>query len=111
MDSLFWWTGALLWALFACGIAFLLLELGWTLGVAISATRFFWTCARVGNISLGLRIRRTPVAYFVNVRSLLGYRKGNVTFTHEYGRWNGPGDWFVSEGERTPSAPVSAPSK
>lgn len=105
LDPLFWWTGALVWAMVSLLVLWLLGELVWAAIAAASWTRFAWVAARGQGAKLLPTLLETPLVFLARWRGFIGFRPGSTRFHGEHGYWNGIGQWAVTRPAPSPTPP------
>jgi len=92
MDTLFWWTGAVIWGGVALILAWLMLEVLWGAVVTGSYFRASLKSARARQVVVPWR--KIVPEFFRKWPEFIFYRNnGGTTISWNGGVWHGIGDW------------------
>jgi hypothetical protein len=95
MNTVFWWTGAVVWSLLSLLVLWLFVEIGMAITPAVSTVRFTWCAARMRGLPIYPGILRLPALLFGRWGMCLGYRRGQFLLREQNGVWRGVGNWSV----------------
>jgi hypothetical protein len=104
MDTVLLWTVVAVSAVIGLLMLWFALELLWALLVTTSWARFSWHVARRRGMHVFPGVLTLLLLLLAKWALFLGYRKGDVTFYEDHGRWNGIGDWVIYPPEEGPGA-------
>ena len=91
--TVFWRTGATVWALVALTVVAAIGEVLHGLAVTISWLRFVCAVSRVKGVN---GFKWLPTILFVRWWHFIGWRKGREAWEGPEGYWRGIGDWNVT---------------
>ena len=95
MNTVFWWTGAVVWSLLSLLVLWLFVEIGMAITPAVSTVRFTWCAARMRGLPVYPAVFRLPVLFLRRWAMCVGYRTGHFLLREQNGVWKGVGNWTV----------------
>lgn len=94
MDTLFWWTGAVVWSVLALVVGWLLLEVLW--GGVVTASYFRASLKSAKARKVVVPWWKVTSEFFRKWPEFIFYRNnGGTTISWTGGVWHGVGDWTL----------------